>query len=134
MILPDHWRATCSSPAFQSFALRRQRLVELTRCGGSGETASEPDECDDERGVRFVRPNVRGEAGPTALRLARAVHHVPQALRGQGAMPLGLASTEGLGSTVLAAHGGPQCCLSDGRDRTRVNCPIAAVKCFQPRR
>jgi len=31
------------------------------------------------------------------LRLARAEHHVPQALRGQGAMPLGLASTEGLG-------------------------------------
>jgi len=31
------------------------------------------------------------------LCLARAVHHVPQASRGQGAMPLGLASTEGLG-------------------------------------
>jgi len=44
-----------------------------------------------------VRPNVRGEAGPAVLRLARAEHHVPQALRGQGAMPLGLASTEGLG-------------------------------------
>src|SRR5437773_11234079 len=42
-------------------------------------------------------PNVRGEAGPTVLRLAREAHHVPPAPRGQGAMPLGLASTEGLG-------------------------------------
>ena len=50
-------------------------------------------------------PNVRGEAGPTALRLARAVHHEPQAPRGQGAMPLGLASTEGLGHAREAACG-----------------------------
>ena len=42
-------------------------------------------------------PNVRGEAGPAVLRLAREAHHVPPAPRGQGAMPLGLASTEGLG-------------------------------------
>ena len=44
-----------------------------------------------------ARPNVRVEAGSTVLLLARAVHHVPQAPRGQGAMPLGLASNEGLG-------------------------------------
>jgi hypothetical protein len=49
----------------------------------------------------IATPNVRGEAGPTVLRLAREAHHVPQAPRGQGAVPLGLASTEGLGRTLL---------------------------------
>jgi len=53
----------------------------------------------------YATPNVRVEAGPTVLRLARAVHHVPQALRGQGAMPLGLASNEGLGHAGEAACG-----------------------------
>ena len=52
-----------------------------------------------------MRPNVRVEAGPTVLRLARAVHHVPPAPRGQGAMPLGLASNEGLGHAREAACG-----------------------------
>ena len=50
----------------------------------------------------FVRPNVRVEAGPAVLHLARAGHHVPQAPRGHGAMPLGLASNEGLGRAVLS--------------------------------
>ena len=51
-----------------------------------------------------MTPNVRVEAGPTVLRLARAVHHVPQAPRGQGAMPLGLASNEGLGLTCGGSY------------------------------
>jgi len=62
------------------FCSRRQALILLEHC-----TAC------------FARPNVRVEAGSTVLLLARAVHHVPQAPRGQGAMPLGLASNEGLG-------------------------------------
>jgi len=59
---------------------RRQALILLAYCT-----------------VSVARPNVRVEAGPAVLHLARAVHHVPQAPRGQGAMPLGLASNEGLG-------------------------------------
>ena len=42
-------------------------------------------------------PNVGVEAGPTALCLAREVHHMPSAPRGPSAMPLGLASNDGLG-------------------------------------
>ena len=47
--------------------------------------------------VVVPRPNVRVEAGPTVLRLAREAHHVTSAPRGPSAMPLGLASNEGLG-------------------------------------
>jgi hypothetical protein len=47
---------------------------------------------------RSMTPNVRGEAGPTVLGQARAAHVIdPWAPRGPGPMPLGLASTEGLG-------------------------------------
>jgi len=83
-------RRTVSSESAASwpFSSRRQVPIPLEHC-----TAC------------FARPNVRGEAGPTALRLARAVHHVPLALRGQGAMPLGLASTEVLGRAREAACG-----------------------------
>src|SRR5438876_3347322 len=34
----------------------------------------------------FARPNVRVEAGPTALRLAREAHHAPKAPRGPSAI------------------------------------------------
>ena len=53
-----------------------------------------------------ARPNVRGEAGPTVLRLAREAHHVPKTPRGPSATPLGLASTEGLGRASGTAERG----------------------------
>lgn len=84
------------------------------------------------------RPNVRGEAGPAVLRLAREAHHLAPAPRGQGAMPLGLASTEGLGLTFLGSF----CRLC--RSRRRNLCKTLndfrylfdlrdACTCFRPR-
>jgi len=76
-----------------------------------------------------MRPNVRGEAGPTVLRLARAVHHVPQALRGQGAMPLGLASTDGLGHAREAACGQRAQRRRDWLRRWKARCTHGAEAC-----
>jgi len=49
------------------------------------------------------------------LCLARAEHHEPQAPRGQGAMPLGLASTEGLGLARRATAWACEDAVSDTR-------------------
>jgi hypothetical protein len=38
---------------------------------------------EERRRLAVVRPNVRVEAGPTVLRLAREAHHVPRRFAGQ---------------------------------------------------
>ena len=51
-----------------------------------------------------VTPNVRGEAGPTAMRQARRKDDTHNLEGGLGALPLGLASTEGLGRRLARFH------------------------------